>query len=38
MRATLCSLRPLSLERAITGLPAEYHRIDPPDYDIDMKD
>jgi len=26
------------LERAITGLPAEYHRIDPPDYDGDMKD
>ena len=26
------------LERAITGLPTGYHRIDPPDYDGDMKD
>ena len=26
------------LERAIAGLPAEYRRIDPPDYDGDMKD
>ena len=26
------------LERAIGGLPAEYHRVDPPDYDGDMKD
>ena len=26
------------MERAIAGLPAEYHRVDPPDYDGDMKD
>jgi hypothetical protein len=26
------------LERAIGGLPAEYRRMDPPDYDGDMKD
>ena len=26
------------LERAIAGLPPEYRRIDPPDYDGDMKD
>jgi hypothetical protein len=26
------------LERAVAGLPAEYHRVDPPDYDGDMKD
>ena len=26
------------LERAIVGLPPEYRRIDPPDYDGDMKD
>jgi hypothetical protein len=26
------------MERAIAGLPAEYHRLDPPDYDGDMKD
>jgi len=26
------------MERAIAGLPAEYHRVDPPDYDDDMKD
>jgi hypothetical protein len=26
------------MERAIAGLPAEYRRIDPPDYDGDMKD
>ena len=26
------------LERAIAGLPAEYRRVDPPDYDGDMKD
>src|SRR3954454_25114664 len=26
------------LERAIAGLPAGYRRIDPPDYDGDMKD
>ena len=26
------------LERAIAGLPPEYHRIDPPDFDGDMKD
>jgi hypothetical protein len=26
------------LERAIAGLPPEYHRVDPPDFDGDMKD
>ena len=26
------------LERAIEGLPAKYHKVDPPDYDGDMKD
>ena len=26
------------LERAITGLPPDYRRMDPPDYDGDMKD
>jgi hypothetical protein len=26
------------MERAIAGLPAEYRRVDPPDYDGDMKD
>ncbi|MES1261244.1 MAG: DUF1552 domain-containing protein [Acidobacteriota bacterium] len=26
------------LERAIAGLPPEYHRIDPPDFEGDMKD
>jgi hypothetical protein len=26
------------LERAVDGLPAEYRRVDPPDYDGDMKD
>jgi hypothetical protein len=26
------------IERAITGLPAEYRRVDPPEYDGDMKD
>jgi hypothetical protein len=26
------------LERAIAGLPPEYHKVDPPDFDGDMKD
>jgi hypothetical protein len=26
------------MERAITGLPPEYRRVDPPDYEGDMKD
>ena len=26
------------LERSIAGLPPEYHRVDPPDFDGDMKD
>ena len=32
----LASIR--DLERAIAGLPSEYRRIDPPDFDGDMKD
>src|SRR6185369_4018202 len=26
------------LERSIAGLPPEYHKVDPPDFDGDMKD
>jgi hypothetical protein len=32
----LSSIR--DLERSITGLPPEYRRVDPPDFDGDMKD